>query len=159
MKELVDHAARVAALLRSRKETVAVLESSAGGLISAALLGVAGASDYYLGGAVIYTGRAWHALRDFDKSVLGGYRSATPEHALVRARLARERFGATWGIGETGAAGPTGNRYGDPAGHACFAVAGPREISAVLRTGLTDRLQNMHLFTIEALKNLEKVLS
>jgi len=158
MEELVVYAERIAASLKAKKETVAVAESSAGGLITAALLAVPGASAYCLGGIVIYTGQAWQAMRDFDKSLLGGYRSATEGNALVRARLARDRFGATWGIGETGAAGPTGNRYGDPAGHACLAVCGRKEISITVRTGSTDRLANMHAFAAAALRLFEESL-
>jgi len=158
MDELVVYAERVAASLKARKETVAVAESSAGGLITAALLAVPGASAYCLGGMVIYTRQAWEALRDFDESLLGGYRSATEQNALIRARLARDRFGATWGLGETGAAGPTGNRYGDPAGHVCLAVCGRKEISITLKTGSKDRLANMHAFAAAALRLLEESL-
>ena len=158
MRELLILAEPVAALLRQRRETVAVAESSAGGLISAALLAVPGASDYYIGGTVIYTGKAWYSLRDFNKDLLGGFRSATEENALIRARIARDRFGASWGIGETGAAGPSGNRYGDPAGHACLAVCGATELSITVKTGKSDRLDNMHFFTAEALNLLEKAL-
>lgn len=149
---------RVAALLKERKETVAVAESAAGGLITAALLAVPGASAYCLGGIVIYTRQAWEAVRDFEEAQLEGARSATEQNALIRARIARERFKATWGIGETGAAGPTGNRYGDPAGHACLAVSGRREISITLRTGSADRLANMHAFGAAALQLLEQTL-
>ena len=158
MEELVVYAERIAASLKAKKETVAVAESSAGGLITAALLAVPGASAYCLGGIVIYTGQAWQAMRDFDKRLLGGTRSATEGNALVRARLARDRFGATWGIGETGAAGPTGNRYGDPAGHACLAVCGRKEISITVRTGSTDRLANMHAFAAAALRLFEETI-
>jgi PncC family amidohydrolase len=158
MRELVVHAERVAVLLKARKETVAVAESSAGGLITAALLAVPGASGYCLGGAVIYTQQAWHALRDFNEGLLGGFRSATEGNALVRARLIRERFGASWGLGETGATGPTGNRYGDPAGHACFAVSGCVERAVTLRTGSSDRVENMYAFTAGALQLFQEVL-
>jgi PncC family amidohydrolase len=158
MRELLAVSGRIAALLKERKETVAVAESSAGGLITAALLAVPGASAYCLGGIVIYTRQGWEALRDFDEKLLGGYRSATEQNALIRARLARDRFGASWGIGETGAAGPTGNRYGDPAGHACLAVSGRKEISITLRTGSEDRLANMHTFGAAALRLLEENL-
>ena len=158
MRELVAAAGRVATLLKARKETVAVAESSAGGLITAALLAVPGASAYCLGGTVIYTRQAWDALRDFDEKLLEGYRSSTEQNALIRARLARDRFGASWGIGETGAAGPTGNRYGDPAGHACLAVSGRKELSITLRTGAGDRLANMHAFAAAALRLLEENL-
>jgi PncC family amidohydrolase len=152
------HSERVAALLKERRETVAVAESSAGGLITAALLAVPGASAYCLGGIVVYTRQAWDALRDFEESLLEGHRSSTEQNALIRARLARDRFRASWGIGETGAAGPTGNRYGDPAGHACLAVSGRKEISITLRTGDPDRLANMHAFAGRALRLLEENL-
>jgi nicotinamide-nucleotide amidase len=154
----MGYAGRIATALKARKETVAVAESSAGGLITAALLAVPGASAYCLGGIVIYTREGWEALRDFDPALLGGHRSATPENALVRARIARDRFAASWGVGETGAAGPTGNRYGDPAGHACLAVSGRKEISITLKTGSADRLANMHAFAEAALKLLEQSL-
>jgi nicotinamide mononucleotide (NMN) deamidase PncC len=127
-------------------------------LITAALLAVPGASAYCRGGTVIYTLQAWHALRDFRKELLGGHRSSTEGNALVRARLARERFAAAWGVGETGAAGPDGNRYGDPAGHACLAVAGAREKALTLRTGSHDRVANMHAFAAAALELLASEL-
>jgi nicotinamide-nucleotide amidase len=159
MRELLPHAERVATLLKARKETVAVAESSAGGLITAALLGVPGASAYCQGGTVIYTRQAWHSLRDFREELLEGKRSATEGNALIRARLARERFAADWGIGETGATGPTGNRYGDPAGHACLAVSGRSERAVTLKTGSNDRLANMHTFAAAALDLLADCLS
>lgn len=159
MQELIRHAERVAALLKERKETIAVSESSTGGLVTASLLAVPGASAYCLGGAVLYTRQAWHALRDFDESLLKGARSATEENAWLRADLARQRFGATWGLGETGAAGPTGNRYGDPAGHTCIAVAGAVRRTKTLRTNRNDRLENMHMFAAAALTLLEEVLN
>ena len=158
MRELVEQAGRVAVLLRERKETVAVAESSAGGLITASLLAVPGASAYCLGGTVIYTRQAWDSLRDFNAALLQGYRSATEENALIRARLARDRFRASWGIGETGAAGPAGNRYGDPAGHACLAVSGGTERAITLRTASSERLANMHAFAAAALQLFEECL-
>ena len=156
MRELLPRAERVAALLKARKETVAVAESSAGGLITAALLAVPGASAYCLGGTVIYTPQAWKAQRDYDKEKMP--RSSTEANALFRARFVRERFGASWGLGETGAAGPTGNRYGDPAGHACLAVSGATEKALTLRTGSDDRLANMHAFAAAALELLAESL-
>ena len=158
MEELVAHAERIAMRLNARKETVAVAESAAGGLITAALLAVPGASAYCRGGIVIYTRQAWEALRDFDDSLLGGYRSATRENALIRARLARDRFAAAWGVGETGAAGPAGNRYGDPAGHAWVAVSGPLERAVKVATGESVRSANMHAFAAAALRLLEESL-
>ena len=158
MRELVSQAERVAAVLVRKHETVAVCESSAGGLIMAALLAVPGASAYCIGGTVIYTRKAFDAFRDFKVEELGGFRSSTEGNALVRARLARGRFGASWGIGETGAAGPSGNRYGDGAGHACLAVSGRIERAITVSTGSSDRLSNMHGFAAAALKLLEESL-
>ncbi len=158
MRELLGHSGRIGALLKQRGETVAVAESAAGGLITAALLAVPGASAWCLGGIVIYTRQAWEALRDFDEALLEGARSATEHNALIRARLARDRFKASWGIGETGAAGPGGNRYGDPAGHVCLAVSGRQERVITLKTGSADRVENMHAFGAAALKLLEDTL-
>ena len=159
MQDLLKHAERVAALLKTRKETIAVSESSTGGLVTAALLAVPGASAYCLGGVVLYTRQAWNALRDFDEALLKRARSATEENAWLRAELARDRFQATWGLGETGAAGPTGNRYGDPAGHTCIAVAGAVRATRTLRTGRNERLGNMYAFAEAALERLGEVLS
>ena len=159
MEELIARAGRISARLIARKETVAVVESAAGGLVSAALLAVPGASAYCRGGIVVYTGHAWKALRDFDEALLERHRSATEGNARVRARVAKDRFSATWGLGETGAAGPTGNRYGDPAGHAWVAVSGPAERVLRLSTGKTDRLANMHAFADELLNLFEQCLS
>jgi nicotinamide-nucleotide amidase len=158
MQDLVTIAERIARLVKERNASVAVAESSTGGLISAALLAVPGASAWCLGGVVLYTRQAWHALRDFDEALLKGARSATEPNALLRAEIARERFGATWGLGETGAAGPTGNRYGDPAGHTCIAVAGLVRVARTLKTDRSDRLENMHAFAAAALHLLEETL-
>jgi PncC family amidohydrolase len=145
------------ALLKERGETIAIAESSAGGLISAALLSVPGASAYFIGGGVIYTRDARRGLLDVPEDVLT-MRASTEEYALIMARLMRERLGTTWALCETGASGPTGNRYGDAAGHACFAVAGPAEKAATLETGSPDREANMWRFAQGALALLETVL-
>lgn len=154
MRELLPLAERVASLLKARNETVAVAESSAGGLITAALLAVPGASAYCLGGSVIYTPQAWRALRDFSPALLEGHRSATEGNALARARLIRSRYEASWGLGETGATGPAPNRYGDPAGHACIAVSGRSEQALTLETGSAARVANMYAFAAAALNLL-----
>src|SRR5205814_6691477 len=123
----------------------------AGGLISGALLAVPGASAYLLGGGVIYTQAARRGLLQVPDDAVKGIRSSTEAYALLNARTVRERLGATWGLAETGASGPTGNRYGDAAGHACIAVAGPVERVMTLETGDADREKNMWAFTRAAL--------
>lgn len=148
----------IAGRLRQRGETVAVAESSSGGLISAALLGVAGASAYYLGGGVIYTAKARFALLDIPREATAGMRSSSEPYALLLARSIREQFGATWGVSETGAAGPSGNGYGDAAGHTCVAISGPIETVITLETGRADRRANMEAFAAAALDLLDRGL-
>jgi nicotinamide-nucleotide amidase len=158
MNELLPLATKIADLLRARKETIAVAESSAGGLISAALLAVPGASAYFLGAAVVYTQAARRALLRVPDESVKGVRSSTEAYALVKARAVRELLGTTWGLAETGASGPTGNRYGDAAGHACLAVAGPMERAVTLETGDGDRARNMMVFARTALELLDTSL-
>ncbi|MBC7504412.1 MAG: CinA family protein [Sandarakinorhabdus sp.] len=151
MKFLLAQAEQLAVLLKARRQTVAVAESSTGGLISAALLSVPGASAYYLGGGVIYTSRARHRLLDLKREDMGGVRSASEPYAALLAETVRRRFSADWGISETGATGPTGNPYGDAAGHSCFAVAGTAVVSRTLETGSGERWENMLAFSAAAL--------
>ena len=158
MNELAMMAAALGALLKERKETIGVAESSAGGLISAALLAVPGASAYFLGGGVIYTQAARRALLQLRDASLTGIRPSTEAYALLKAQTIRERLSATWGLAETGASGPTGNRYGDAPGHACIAVAGPVERSITLQTRHGDREKNMWAFARAALELLETSL-
>ncbi len=154
MTEIDRLAEDVARRLVERKESIAVAESAAGGRISAALLGVAGASAYFKGGVVVYTTEGKQRLAGMTPEDLAANRSATIPHTAILARTIRGRLGATWGIAETGAAGPTGNRYGDAAGHAALAVSGPIERAEVIETGQSDRRQNMEAFALAALRLL-----
>src|SRR4051794_19554122 len=146
MDRLVPLAQRAADLLRERGETVSVAESSTGGLVSAALVAIPGASAYYVGGGVIYTAAAQRGLLDIPRDALRGIRASTEPYARLGAQTIRARLATHWGIAETGATGPTGNPYGDAAGHSCIAVAGPIERSITLETGRSDRLDNMRAF-------------
>lgn len=142
----------VGRLLKEKGQTVAVAESSSGGVISAALLAVPGASAYFKGGGAVYTSVAKQTLMGVSDEAMAEERAATEIHALHLARAAKERLHADWGIGETGAAGPTGNRYGDPPGHTCIGVVGPNiERAITIQTGKTDRGQNMEAFAVAAL--------
>lgn len=158
MTDLNALAAAIADRLVAAGQTVAVAESSSGGLVSAALLAVPGASKYYLGGAVVYTPRARVLLMDIPREAVAGMRSASEPYALLLARTARERFGATWGLSEIGAAGPAGNPYGDAAGHTCVAVSGPMEAVVTIETGEADRAANMQAFAAAALGLLQRAL-
>jgi nicotinamide-nucleotide amidase len=154
VEALLPLAGRVAALLKARGETIAVAESSAGGLVCAALLAQPGASAYFRGGAVAYTRDARRALLGIPNAALDGVPPNSEPLAALLADAARSRLGATWGLGETGAAGPTGNRYGHPAGRACLAVAGPVACGVTLETGDADRGANMRRFGEELLRLL-----
>lgn len=159
MQELLPLAERLGALLKARGETVAVSESSSGGLVSASLLAVPGASAYFQGGAVVYTGDARTALLGITGSEMAGLRSSSEPYAMLLARTVRSRLGTTWGIAETGAAGPAGNRYGDPAGHTCIAISGPAERVATLQTGSADRVANMRAFARALLEMLTEAVA
>ncbi|MGI9332642.1 MAG: CinA family protein [Gammaproteobacteria bacterium] len=156
---LADRAQAATTLLLQRGETIAVSESSTGGLVSAALLAVPGASAYYLGGAVIYTAASRQALLGLPADLPAAVRSASEPYAALCAQIIRERHGATWGLAETGATGPSGNRYGDRAGHCCIAIAGPVQTTVTLDTGVSDREANMHAFAQSALELLGKTLA
>ena len=159
MDSLLPLAKKVGEKLKARKETVGVSESSAGGLISAVLLAVPGASAYFMGGAVVYTGSAGIAFLDATKEKRGDIRSSSEPWATLAAELVRGRLRTTWGLAETGAAGPTGNRYGDAAGHTCVAVVGPTgKIARTLETASGDRVANMRAFAKAALELMDEQL-
>ena len=159
MSGLSAMAASVGERLKASGASLGVSESSCGGLISAALVAVPGASAYYLGGGVIYTAASREGLLAIGPQAMEGLRASTEAYALLNARTIRETLGATWGLAETGASGPTGNRYGDDAGHACLAVAGPVSRAVTLETGSTDREANMWTFAQAALDLLLACLS
>ena len=154
MDQLSNMAQSVAALLKERGQTVAVSESAAGGLISAALLSIPGASAYFVGGGVIYTRDARAAILGYTGDQIT-QRGATEDYALQCARTIRDKLGTDWGIGESGASGPSGNRYGDDAGHVALAVAGPTEMTRTVETGSDAREDNMWAFAAAALELLE----
>lgn len=163
MVEIDEIAGRVAALLTARRETITIAESSTGGLISSALLAVPGASRYFLGGAVVYTVAARAALLGITPEDMTGMRASTEPYAKLLAERAREKFAAGWSLAETGATGPTGNRYGDAPGHVCLAVSSEVGGETVTRTrtietGSDDRVANMRRFAAEALGFLEESL-
>lgn len=159
MQNLLPVAAEIGTLLKSRGESVAISESSSGGLISAALLAMPGASTFYRGGGVIYTPQAFKGLMGLSREDLGDMRSSTEPYARLMAQTIRTKLTATWGLCETGAAGPTGNGYGDSAGHTCIGVSKEQQDHVyTLETGLTDRETNMRRFAAEALDRFLAVL-
>ncbi|WP_439552150.1 CinA family protein [Falsiroseomonas sp.] len=159
MQDLLPIAARIGELLKARGETVAVSESAAGGLVAASLLALPGASAYFRGGAVVYTAQARGGLLGITHDDMRGMRSASEPYAALCAATIRRKLDADWGVAETGAAGPSGNRYGDAAGHACLAVTGAVTRVTTLETGSADRADNMRRFAAAALILLEQAIT
>jgi len=155
---LAELATDIAGRLISRGETVGVAEGSAGGLVSASLLSVPGASAYFAGGTIVYTADAYRAFIDGAAPRPAGMRGATEPFAAHLAESVAIKLGTVWGLAEAGAAGPP-NRYGDPAGHAWVAVHGPTVTTRHVLTKLDDRGENMIAFTIAALELFADVLA
>jgi PncC family amidohydrolase len=159
LEPLAVLAARVGQTLRARGQTVAVVESSAGGLVSAALLAVPGASAYFRGGAVVYSRRAGRALLGLSADDMAGLRGETEPYARLVAGRVRDTHHTSWGIAESGAAGPAGSPYGDAPGHVCLAIVGAATASRTLENGGTDRPRNMDLFARQLLALFEETLA
>jgi PncC family amidohydrolase len=158
MASLTELGAAVGGRLKERGQTLAVAESSAGGVINAALVAVPGASAFYVGGCVIYTATGREALLGITPQEMTGMRSASEPFAQLMARRVREKLGTTWGLSETGASGPKGNRYGDAAGHACIAVSGPVQAVITVETGSAAREDNMWIFARRAIQLLDECM-
>jgi len=157
---LAELASQAGQLLRERGQTVAVVESSAGGLVSASLLAIPGASAYFLGGAVVYTRQARRTLLALSDTDVAGIWGETEPYVDLTANRIRDSLGATWGLSESGFAGPTGSPRGGVAGHVCFAVAGPLVTTArTFQTGQTDRGANMDQFARRLLSLFCEVLA
>lgn len=152
-------ALRIAAALRERGETVAIAESSSGGLAAAALLSVPGASAYFVGGAIIYSSLARTALLGLDDSELANLRPETEAYAALIARRIRDRHEAAWGLGERGATGPKSSRYGDSPGHVCLSVAGPVIRTRTIELASSDRSRNMSEFARQLLSLFDETLT
>ncbi len=155
LNELAKAAARA---LKNAGSTIAVSESSMGGLVSAALVAVPGASDYFLGGVTIYTHESRKQLLGLDKAALQGIRPATEAYALLCARAIRQKMNSTWALAETGASGPSANPYMDPPGTAWIAIVGPVEKTLRITTGDNDREANMWAFAKQALALLSATI-
>ncbi|MEO1047209.1 MAG: CinA family protein [Pseudomonadota bacterium] len=159
LHELHPHAVRIAAALRERGQRIAVADGATGGLVMATLLTVPGALDFFKGGGVVYSFRARNVLFDLPREAYEGMTSATEEYALLQARGIRDRFGAHWGLAESGSAGSSKHPMGVVSGRSVAAIVGPDfEQVAVLETQSDDRIANMDAFTRNALNLAERVL-
>ena len=153
-----DSIKEVSNVLKERGETIAVAESTTGGLISARLLSMPGASAYFMGGTIIYTRVSRKVFLDASAEKLKGVKPLTEEIAKFFAKEVKEKLSATWGIAELGIAGPTGSAYGVEAGNSVIAVSGPIAAAVRINTGHNDRVRNMEEFTESACQLLRDVL-
>lgn len=164
LAELHPQALRIAELLRTRSEKIAVADGATGGMIAASLLTVPGALDFFVGGGVVYSLRARDILLAQPREAYRGMRGASEDYALLQARSLRDNFHADWGLAESGSVGGSSHPTGAPAGQSCAALVGPgggpeSEWTQMTQTGSDDRIANMEAFTRAALDHLESVLS
>ena len=158
MKELSKLCEPIADRLKANKQTISVSESSTGGLISAALLSIPGASAYYKGGSVIYTLASRKIFLNLSQQDVEGLEPMTESMALRFAEKTKEVLDSDWAIAELGIAGPTGSPYGVDPGTSVVAISGPSDNFVRIETGNTDRESNMMDFTKSALHLLSRTL-
>ena len=157
---LAPLATQAAAILRQRNEVIAVADGATGGLILAGLLTVPGATSFCLGGGVVYSLKGRDVLLGLSRADLAGMESVTERYALLQAGAIRDRFGADWGIAESGSAGPQKHPRGAPTGRSCIGVVGPGiAVTTIFESGSEDRIHNMGAFALAALRFLNVVLT
>lgn len=122
---LPELAVNVVRLLEQRGETAALAETTAGGLAIAALIAVPGASRVTPGGLVAYANGPKVELLRVKEDLLREHGAVSAECAAAMADGVRDLFGVTWGLAETGIAGPGGGAAGKPPGIIFAAIAGP----------------------------------
>ena len=116
-------ASSLGALLRKQRKTLAIAESCTGGLASHLVTAVPGSSDYFLGSVVCYSNRIKEKFLGVPRETLATYGAVSEQTAVALAMGVRERFGADYGLGITGIAGPTGGSSKKPVGLVYIALA------------------------------------
>ncbi len=144
----------VVARLAARGERVALAESCTGGLVAQALTEVPGASAVLDLGVVAYANAVKERFLGVDGAVLAAHGAVSEPVARAMAEGARRAGGATWGIGITGIAGPTGGSPEKPVGTVHLALAGAAGTQAVARLYRGDRTRIRRLAAWEALNLL-----
>ena len=159
MEELPDILLKISRILTKRKETVSVTETSTGGLISAGLLSVPGASSYFVGGVIPYARSVRGDLLNITKDKVVGLSPMSEEMAMSFAQNTKQKMQTDWAIAELGIAGPRGSVYGFEPGSCVVGISGPRSSSTFIRTGKDRRHENMALFRNSALALFADALS
>ena len=151
-------ASAVGRLLAARGATVAVAESCTGGGLGEAITEVPGASAWFRGGLVCYANDLKSSLADVPEETLGAFGAVSEETARALAAGARRRCGATFGLGITGIAGPTGGTPGKPVGTVHVALADDGPGRAVRFVGPPDRALVRRIAIVVALDTLRRRL-
>jgi competence/damage-inducible protein CinA-like protein len=126
-------------IVQMRNSTLAVAESCTGGLLADRITSISGSSRYFLGGAVVYSNELKTAFADVPKSLLDKHGAVSREVAVAMAEGIRKRCKATFGIGITGVAGPSGGSEQKPVGLVYHALASERETQVEERNFPGDR--------------------
>ncbi|KAG7661275.1 uncharacterized protein J8A68_005167 [[Candida] subhashii] len=157
----------IAEILRSRNQTLAISEAACGGLISAYIVSVPGASNFYIGGKLVYSLKQRLKLSGWSEEEISNYMGPSQQVALKLARTAKYELGSTYVLSETGYAGPSNDLHisnGDDdkedtkgktesddksqsVGTVYIGLSGPDgEVSTWKNTGSVDRSKNMTEF-------------
>lgn len=152
-------AAAIGEALLGRGAKVAVAETTAGGLISARLLSVPGASGWFERGVVAYSGPAKIDGLGVDREVLREYGAVSKEAVAAMAESMRRLADVEYGVAESGIAGPQGSRRSPkPVGSAVLAVAGPEGTVAEEHVFAGTRVQVMGQIAQRVLEMLATML-
>ena len=125
--------------LQMRGATLAVAESCTGGMLAERLTSISGSSRYFLGGSVVYSNELKTELADVPAPLIAEHGAVSRQVALALANGIRERTKATFGIGITGVAGPTGGTPEKPVGLVFIGISSEGEAEAVERRFPGDR--------------------
>jgi PncC family amidohydrolase len=156
--ELVERMSAIHDKLRKRKVTVAVAESCTGGLLAAILTAHGGSSDYFRGGAVVYSNEAKEILADVPPQLIHSHGAVSSVVAGALARGARARLAAKIGLGITGISGPGGATPGKPVGLTYVAVDSERHSAVKKHQWSFDRSGNRLASVGAALDLLEDAI-
>jgi PncC family amidohydrolase len=166
--ELSNTVKSAQARLAATGATVAVAEATCGGLVTYLLSETSEEATWFRVGLVVYSNDAKRDLAGIPTDVLSAHGAVSQESALALARGVRERWGATWGIAETGIAGPVGQRRSrKPLGQVILAIVGPAdqpgtapvEVVEEYVTGLDDRIANKRAFAAALLRLFDATLA
>jgi len=112
----------VIGLLKQHNHTLAVAESSTGGLVMSELVSVAGCSSVLLQGLCTYANDAKIKRLGVDADIIQTHGAVSEQTAAAMAKGAAETSGTSIGLATTGIAGPDGGTADKPVGLVYFGL-------------------------------------